>query len=116
MIDELIEDFTLMSADGTKVLQKTGTEIGEGLFFAGEDDDVGGRKTVGGAIAGRARSALGGTGAGGEFRYWFTALGCRKSRAPMNGSAESRWLAAELKKIKRERPNLWTNAEVWFRI
>jgi len=48
--------------------------------------------------------------------YWFTGLSPRESRAPVNRSAESRWLAAELEKIKKEQPNLWTNAAVSFRI
>ena len=42
MIDELIEDLELMSADGTEVLDESGAEIVEGLLFAGEDDEVGG--------------------------------------------------------------------------
>jgi hypothetical protein len=39
-----------------------------------------------------------------------------KAGAPVNRSAESRRLAAELEKIKKEQPNLWTNAAVSFRI
>jgi hypothetical protein len=68
VIDELIEDLALMSADGTKILQEVGAEVGEGLFFAGEDDDVGGGEAVGGTVTGGAGSALGCAWSGGEFR------------------------------------------------
>ena len=44
--------------------------------------------------------------------YWAP----RESRASVNCSAESRWLAAELEKIHKEPPSLWTNAEISFRI
>jgi hypothetical protein len=67
VIDELVEDLALMSADGTEVLQEAGLEIGEGLFFAGEDDDIGGGEAVGGTVAGRTSFTLGCTWAAGEF-------------------------------------------------
>jgi hypothetical protein len=68
VIDELIEDLELVSADGAEVLQEAAVEVGKGLLLAGEYDEVGGGEAVGSAVAGGASFALGSTGAAGEFR------------------------------------------------
>jgi hypothetical protein len=58
-------------------LYEAAAEIGEGLLFAGEDDEVGGGEAVGGAVARGAGFALGCSGPGGEFRVSLIGLDLR---------------------------------------